>query len=236
MIPGAVLFARYAYPPNALGYCGPSDSLSLAGALRERDVADLSLLAREFDGAWPYLKLIAGCNGIADPLDLRVVEAYWVGNDLLHRVPKQAMLSSLDERFARRAGPTFPNVANAVPLGGVPHHSFHVFAVYPWLGLLRAGRQGPALDVLDQCRVRWGRVVSVDSDTAVVSTSTLAFSDSRLVLAEEHEVRARRLARQEGNDPDLRAGDLVSLHWDWICQTLSPARARRLQGYTRENL
>jgi hypothetical protein len=233
---GAVLFARYAYPPNALGYCGPSDPLSLAGALTERDVADLSLLAREFDGAWPYLELVAGCNGISDPLDPRVVEAYWVGNDLLHRVPKQAMVSSLDERFARRAGSAFPNVANAVPLGGVPHHSFHVFAVYPWLGLLRAGRQGPALDILDQCRVRLGRVIAVGTDTALVRTSTLAFAGDRLVVAGKHEVRARRFASTAGDDPDLRAGDLVSLHWDWVCEKLSPARAGRLQAYTTENL
>ena len=37
VISGAVLFARYVYPPNALGYCGPSDSLSLAGALEDRE-------------------------------------------------------------------------------------------------------------------------------------------------------------------------------------------------------
>lgn len=236
MIAGAVLFARYAYPPNALGYCGPSDPLSLAGALTERDVADLSLLAREFDGAWPYLQLIAGCSRIADPLDPRVVEAYWVGNDLLRRVPKHALLNSLDERFSRRAGSAFPNLANAVPLGGIPHHSFHVFAVYPWLGLLRAGRQGPALEVIDQCRVRWGRVVSVSADTALVRTSTLAFADDRLVLAGEHEICARRFAPREGDVPDLIAGDLVSLHWDWICERLSPTRARRLIAYTTANL
>lgn len=231
-----MLFARYAYPPNALGYCGPSDPLSLGGALEERDVADLSLLAREFDGAWPYLQLIAGCNGIADPLDSRVVEAYWVGNELLHKVPKQAMLSSLDERFARRSGSTFANVANAVPLGGVPHHSFHVFAVYPWLGLLRSGRRGPALDVIDQCRVRWGRVTSVGADTALVRTPTLVFEDDRLALAGEHEVCARRFASPDGDGPDLQFGDLVSLHWDWICEKLSPMRAHRLIGYTIENL
>ena len=231
-----MLFARYAYPPNRLGYCGPSDPLSLGGALEERDVADLSLLAREFDGAWPYLQLIAGCNGIADPLDARVVEAYWVGNELLHKVPKQAMLSSLDERFAKRSGSTFANVANAVPLGGVPHHSFHVFAVYPWLGLLRSGRRGPALDVIDQCRVRWARVVSVGADTALVRTPTLVFEDDRLVLAGEHEVSARRFAPADGEPPDLQSGDLVSLHWDWICEKLSPRRARRLIGYTIENL
>lgn len=236
MIAGAVQFARYAYPPNALGYCGPSDPLSLAGALGERDVADLSLLAREFDGAWPYLQLISGCNGIADPLDPRVVDAYWVGNGLLDRVPEHALLSSLDERFARRAGSSFPNVANAVPFGGLPHHSFHVLAVYPWLGLLRAGREDPALDVIDQCRVRWGRVVSVSADDALVHASSLAFVDDRLVLAAGHEIRVRYTASSSGDGPDLRSGELVSLHWNWVCEKLSATRVRRLIEYTKRNL
>ena len=28
-IPGPLLFARYAYPPNERGYCGPADSRAL---------------------------------------------------------------------------------------------------------------------------------------------------------------------------------------------------------------
>ena len=31
ILPGPVLFARYAYPPNALGYCGPDDPAALLG-------------------------------------------------------------------------------------------------------------------------------------------------------------------------------------------------------------
>ena len=34
MTAGPVVFARYAYPPNALGYCGPADSGAL---LKEAD-------------------------------------------------------------------------------------------------------------------------------------------------------------------------------------------------------
>ncbi|MGH4020419.1 MAG: DUF6390 family protein, partial [Pseudonocardiaceae bacterium] len=30
-LPGALLFVRYAFPPNDLGYCGPSDSQELLG-------------------------------------------------------------------------------------------------------------------------------------------------------------------------------------------------------------
>src|ERR1700732_4522480 len=85
---GPLMSVRYAYPPNALGYCGPADF----AAFREYAVAGvvdrgLVQLAQAFAGAWPYLELIASGCGIGDPLDRRVVEAYWVGNDLLDKVP-----------------------------------------------------------------------------------------------------------------------------------------------------
>ena len=99
--PGPILFARYAYPPNALGYCGPPDSGALIGAAAPAtDLDGLSRLAARFEGAWPYLRLIARCNGIADPLDPRVVEAYWVGNELLLQVPASALRATVDDCFA----------------------------------------------------------------------------------------------------------------------------------------
>ena len=87
-----MLFVRYAFAPNELGYCGPSDSQELLG-YGANGVVDrgLTAMARQFDGAWPYLELIAGAVGISDPLDHRVVEAYWVGNPLLDRVGTTAL-------------------------------------------------------------------------------------------------------------------------------------------------
>ena len=87
MIAGPLLFARYAYPPNSLGYCGADATRTLLeyGDARASD-GGLAELARTFEGAWPYLTLIAHANEIADPLDPRVVQAYWVGNELLDRV------------------------------------------------------------------------------------------------------------------------------------------------------
>ncbi len=234
---GPVLFARYAYPPNALGYCGPADHGALLGASVEGgDAAELAHLATRFEGAWPYLELIAGCNGITDPLDEAVVEAYWVGNALLDGVPPAALVASLDERFARRAGRDFGPIARAVPLGGVAHHSFHVFAVYPWLGLLRAGTKGPALTVLDRCRIRWGRVQALDGDEVVVANRTLAFRGNRLELGDMQVERARRGTDGLGILGDLAVGEHVSLHWDWVCERLSPARLARLRAVTARNL
>ena len=235
--PGPLLFARYAYPPNELGYCGPSDS----GALLELasdglDLAELARLATGFAGAWPYLELIAGCNGISDPLDTRVVEAYWVGNPLLEKVPDSALLSWLSDRSGDRAGGLFGHVASAVPMGGVCQHSFHVFAVYPWLGLLRAGMESAPLTVLDRCRIRWGYVEAVTGDLVTVRNRLLCFDGSRLVLGPEEVEVARRSVRGVGLAPPVTVGDAVSLHWDWVCDRLTPVGLANLERCTAANL
>ena len=74
---GERLFARYAYAPNHLGYCGPADSAALAElASTGQTDADVRSIASRFSGAWPYLCVLAELAGIADPLDERVVRAY----------------------------------------------------------------------------------------------------------------------------------------------------------------
>lgn len=235
--PGAVLFARYAYPPNALDLCGPDDASGLWDATVEgTDLAYLSHLATQFEGAWPYLELIARANGIDDPLDARVVQAYWIGNELTRRVPTAVLASSLEQRFARRAGRRFEPLVDAALGGGVAQHSFHVFAVYPWLGLLRSGTTGPSLEVLDRCRIRWGRVESVDGDQALVTSRPLEFVGSKLRLAgpRVEVVQCRR--HDAGLVAELHVGDTVSLHWDWVCDVLSPRSQSWLAHSTRRNL
>jgi len=235
--PGPVLFARYAFPPNSLGYCGPGDPSGLLGAAAEgTDLVGLGQLAARFEGAWPYLQLLAACSGLDDPLDRRVVEAYWVGNDLAARVPSSALAHSLGDRFEQRSGRRFASLVSAVPAGGIPQHSFHVFAVYPWLGLLRAGMDGPPMEVLDKCRIRWGRIEGAAGDMVTVTSRALTFDGSRLVLGPNRVEQVRRSVDGVGLTEDLRVGDVVSLHWDWVCDRLSPTALRWLRYCTLRNL
>ncbi len=235
---GPLRFARYAYPPNALGYCGPpSPATLLEASAGAPDLGLLRHLAVGFDGAYPYLRLIAACNRLDDPLDDRVVEAYWVGNPLLGRVPKAVLANSLDDRFARRAGGRFAAIAEvALAHGGLAHHSFHVFAVYPWVGLLRAGHDGPALTVLDRCRIRTGVVRAVDGDLALVRSRPLAFDGRRLHLGPPADETARWSPAGAPRDGGIAPGDDVSLHWDWICERLTPTARSRLDRVTQVNL
>lgn len=234
---GALRFARYAYPPNELGYCGPDASADLlehvaAGAAD----GDLRRLLRGFEGAWPYLELIASANGLGDPLDDRVVEAYWIGNRLLDRVGPRLMGDSLEDRFRRRAGRSWSNLAAPVPEGAVPHHSFHVFGVYPWLGLLREGRLDEPLRVLDRCRIRWGQVCSVGGGEAVVRSRPLVWDGRRLALGDAVEERVLVSVDHRGLVGALRPGSWCSLHWDWVCEELDSGSLTRLRHYSRRQL
>lgn len=234
---GALRFARYAYPPNELGYCGPDASRQLleqvaAGA----GDGDLRRLARGFEGAWPYLCLIAGANGIADPLDDRVVEAYWVGNDLLARVSPRLLGDSLDERFRARAGWSWARLSAPLLDGALPHHSFHVFAVYPWLGLLREGPVDAPLRVLDRCRVRWGRVLSTAGGLAVVRSRLLTWDGRALGLGEPVDEQVVVSTDDLGLAGPVEPGDWVSLHWDWVCERLDARSLAALRDHTARQL
>ena len=237
MTAGPLLFARYAYPPNALGFCGADQTRTLLeyGDARVSDPG-LAELARTFEGAWPYLTLIAGANRITDPLDSRVVEAYWIGNDLLDRVTPDALARHVEDRFSGRIGRTWRRVLDAVAAGAVPHHSFHVFAVYPWLGLLRSGLVDEPLHVLDRCRTTPALVESVDGGTARVLLRPLLWNGRTLELGTyvPREVRWRDdgLALVTG----LQQGDWVSLHWDFACDRLTPKAAATLDRTTKRAL
>jgi hypothetical protein len=231
---GPLLFARYAYPPNSLGLCGADvrQTLLQYGAAGESD-GGLAELARTFEGAWPYLELIAGANRIGDPLDPRVVEAYWVGNDLLDSVRPADLARHVDDRFRGRLGRARERVVDAVRAGAVPHHCFHVFAVYPWIGLLRSGIVDEPLRILDRCRTTPGRVLTVEGETVTVLARPLLFERGQLRLGQPESRTARW---QDGGLAFVRApvpGDDVSLHWDFVCDVLSPSAARGLDQATR---
>lgn len=231
---GAMLFARYAYPPNALGYCGPDESRTLLeyGAAGVSD-GGLVQIARGFEGAWPYLRLIAAASGIADPLHARVVEAYWVGHALLDRVHHRVLGRFLEERFRPMAGRRWGALSGLALSGAVPHHNLHVFGVYPWVGLMRTGfATEEPLRVLDHCRVRAGEVMELRGERVRVRSLGLSWDGQRICLGAPREewvtasVGGLRFVR------GLRTGDRVSLHWDWVCDRLSPRQERALRRET----
>jgi hypothetical protein len=225
---GASLFCRFAFPPNSLGYCGPSDP----GLLKElmtggtAAIQEVTHVIPAFAGAWPYLELIAMCSD-RDPLDPKVVEAYWLGGPLLEQVDLLTMGNSMTERFRHRAGWDWQAVSDALNAGGRPTHSFHVFCIYPWVGLLQSGIVDQALDVLDRCRIRWGEVVGETGDRLLVNSQPLAWDGERLSLS----VGRVESVLSPFDKGLIEVGDLVAMHWDYVCQRITPSQHRYLRRY-----
>lgn len=235
MISGLLLFARYAFPPNRLGYCGSPDHEGLFGYLtEERADPGLRQLAQKFEGAYPYLRLIAEANAQRDPFDPRVVEAYWIGNAFLERVGASLLYESLLERFRPRMDArSFSWMTGGLSDGTRPHHNFHVFEVYRRAGLLRDERATIALERMDQCRISWGRVTCVEGAEVIVDRSPLVLAGGKLALGPAVPMRILRQIDGRGYLDDFRPGEIVSIHWNWACDRLGASGLRALSRATR---
>jgi hypothetical protein len=219
--------------PNLLRYCGGDDNRTLFdyGVARVVD-GGVTPLLQKFTGALPYLRLIARANGIADPFDDRVVEAYWLGNELLEHVEVCQLYEALAERVGRHlSGRARAWVLGKAPAGARPHHSFHVLDVHS-----RVGDLGHSLRTMDQCRVSWGRVARVESAELVVLRQPLVLVDGKLALGPAREERVLRQVDGHGFADAVAPGDDVSLHWGWVCETITPTQRVTLARYSDYHL
>jgi Family of unknown function (DUF6390) len=230
---GALRFGRYAFPPNRLGYCGPPDHKALLEYVASGEAdGGLLELARRFDGAYPYLQLIAHANGTDDAFDDRVVEAYWVGNELLASVVPAAMQEHAGERFAARMRrDEYRWLLSKLDVAH-PHHNFHVFEIYKRAGLNGDPGAAVAIGAMDSCRVSWGTVKSAEAGQLLIERQPLALVRGKLALG------AAELRSISGETGGLgfvggaKPGDVVSVHWDWACEVLSTSALSRLQAVT----
>jgi hypothetical protein len=215
---GWALFARYAHAPNALGFCGPASGVG-------RSEEEVRAAARRFSGAWPYLQVLARLTGVDDPLDARLVEAYWLGRDL--GVDRARFGAELLAVIGPQAGHYWTHLTPELLADGAPDHGFHVFGVYPWSRLLGTGMVEQPLHVLDSCRIRWGTVVSREGDEVTVSSRRLSWDGTALGLAEP---------TVEQLPADAEPGETLALHWDLVCDRLTPDQVEALEQSTKREL
>ena len=187
------------------------------------------MLARQFAGAWPYLELIAASPDGPTHWTPTVVEAYWLGNALLATGGSRLFAAHLASRFEVRAGRGMADIATLALLGAVPHHNFHVLAVYPWVGLLRAGTAAEEpLRVLNACRIRSGRVMAADATWRRWRRSPLVWDGRALRPGPGAGGVGHRGPAPTARSPRrCGPGDAVALHWDWICDVLDERKCAR---------
>jgi len=229
------MFARYAYAPNALGYCGPP----LGATLRNGTVDDVRVAAAKFTGAWPYLQVLAKMSGIGDPLDHRLVESYWLGGGVGAELDPDQFVAELLAIIGPQAGRYWSHLGPELAREAAANHCFHVFGVYPWSRLL--GLNGGCLDehpmsVLENCRITWGTVISREGDAVDVSCRTLVWDSHALQLSEPAPRRLQVCADGYSAVPDVAVGDNVAVHWGRVCGRLRSDQIEALARSTQRQL
>ena len=229
---GVALCARFSIATNRLEFCGPRDAApTLYRAItRGSDLEAARDSLRRFEALYPYLEAI-GAKHALDPFDARVVEAYWVGNELLDAFERSDFLSIL-EALTRRGLPrsTADRLREHLPDRPIPHHVFHVS--YVGVGEV-TGHVETTLANMEHCRTGWGRVVSRGGNSLVLDRSTLGVSSGRLTLGGP--VRSV-LAYDPAILPDVSEGSVVALHWNHPAVQLSSAQVSALERYTERSL
>lgn len=129
--------------------------------------------------------------------------------------------------FTTPSGGPFGLDRNArFPPGWVPgQRTRFTFCIYPWVGLLQSGSVEQALEVLDRCRIRRGEVVGRAGERLLVNSQPLAWDGAQLGLS------PRRVESVLPPDGHIEVGDLVAMHWDNVCQRITPRQARLLKRY-----
>ena len=185
---------------------------------------------------YPYLKHIAEANGIKDHFDKRVVEAYWIGNELLETIEKKKFRRHLLENLniKKKIGTKpFERVEDAIRKNAVPHHSFHVLSIWKRTGNLD---QMHTLESMDQCRISWGTITNIDGPFITVSAESLMLENGKLALGKP---TIKKLVRSLESDHDielLKLGDIVSIHWGIICEVITKKQAATLKKYTLRHI
>ncbi|MGD0588161.1 MAG: DUF6390 family protein [Thermoplasmata archaeon] len=229
---GVALCARFSIATNRLQYCGPRDAEpALYRAITENADLDRARDAlRRFEALNPYLEAIAAKHHL-DPFDRAVVEAYWVGNDLLEAFDRDDFRPLLDA-LVRRGLPrsTADRLGRWLPEHPIPHHAFHV--AFVGVGEV-TGHVETTIANMEACRPAWARVTALRGNSVQLRGPTLSVVGDRLTLEKEVE---RTLPFDPQILPGLSSGDTVAVHWSHVALALSSAQKAELVRYTARSL
>ena len=226
---GVLRCSRYAFGPNRLHFCGPDANREIWDYLND-GFTDFGLqkLLKGFETLYPYLDRIARSNHIPDPFDPRVVEAYWIGNELLGGVDKNTLHQYfIDDLRLKDKLPikTFRVLEDRIGKGILPNHNYHVINVPKKMGLQETEA---SIDAMDSCRISWGKVTDVSGPNITLLYEPLLVANNRFFLGDPIE---KKIVRDYDIEM-LQPGQYVTLHWDIPCEVLTEKIIQQLRHHT----
>ena len=225
------LASLFSYSPNHKGYCGRSSAGHVFfRCIRDGICDDVSQELSHFIVLYPYLKTIATLTGFS-PFDHKVIEAYWIGNELLEKLPMSGYEILLKE-FAKQGVPSWliESLGKKMPKKFIPNHLFQVLHV----GVGQASGSVPFdMQSINNCMIRWGKVIAVKADgKIVISLKQLTQSTNGHKLKLVKEV----ISSEACPFFKPKVGDIVALHWGHVVKKLTKREEQNLIYWTQQTL
>jgi len=223
---GLELASRFALPPNSLGYCGKGTAPEkFKACILNKKCKGVSKELDKFIVLAPYLKTLAKITG-RHRHSQRVVEAYWLGNTELNKVGINDY-NLLLQNLANQGVPAWfiDELNNKAPKKFIPNHLFQILHV----GVGKASGAVPFnLNSINNCMIRWGRVVRISRTKLSVNLNSLVKSGPSYKLKTKTEVFSYRLDFL----PRLKVGAFVAVHWKQPVKILTENELTNLKYWT----
>lgn len=234
---GLRLAASFSIFPNRLGFCGPQipreQKILRRFLYTGKNQKQARKILERFEGAFSYYQLIAKKNKIKDPFDERVIEAYWIGNELLEKVSTTDLSRMVLKKFARPGLLTKEEAKRrikTIPLQAKPHHSFHVYIFGTVTGTIDLN----TANLKNVCRVGWGKVVKINGLKSKISV------ECRPIVGAKKLIFGKKIIKKLDWDKnivgDLNRGEWIAFHWGSVCKLLDGRERINLKKYTLNSI
>lgn len=225
---GIELAARFSYITNSLRFCGPEEaSYQFVEYIKtKKNPEKIKESLKRFEGLYPYLSAIAEKHN-KNFCDYDVVEAYWIGNELLEAFKDDDLIIIIGKLMQRGLPKSIGNeLIKNLPNGFVPHHNFNVF----YVGVGRTtGSVQTSLQNMDNCRTSWGKVVEVINKHLIVETQQLEKENGKYFLREANKTAVYLKEML----PEISKGNIVALHWGFAPLIIQNCQLDNLKKYTK---
>jgi len=177
---------------------------------------------------YTLLRLISAKNK-TEPFDLKVVEAYWIGNELLDSITTDDLGLILKNygRFSTRIDKLLFLNAKLGSTERLPaHHS-----VFVLLQMMDIKDVTPHLQEINASLIRWGTVQAVHPDSLLVHAVCLT-PEEKYALGEQEET----IAYDAAFAGEIKHGDIAAFHHGMAICPLSLLQLAYLKRHTERTI
>lgn len=224
------LASLFSYSPNHKGYCGRDSAGDVFVRCIEKGLCSkVPQELKHFIVLYPYLKTISTLTKLS-PFDYKVIEAYWIGNELLEDMPVHGYEILLKE-FKKQGVPSWliDSLKKKKPKKFIPNHLFQVLHV----GVGQASGSVPFdMQSINNCMIRWGTVHAKSSRTIGIELTKLQKVNNHYELTSVSE----QISTNACPFFSPKVGDIVALHWGHVVKRLNSREEKNLTYWTKQTL